>query len=289
MSLCNRLLGVACAALALQGAPLRSQAVVKLPCVDSKYWELTDHGTFDYNQTWVQVGLSWWEYVGAMKFDLRDIPAGSVLLRARLQTHTRFRSGNPRIVIHLSDDGWSSAQSGQPTPWRGPVVSPAQKDIGTWHTWELETDALDWPQQLQDDVLSLRFDRQRGTSYVRLDGRDSGPETATLELVYLAPLEVVALTPGQAGAVNTLEVRGGIAGRDVFFYYGLQPGSYPIPGCGSLELAFQDPHWIGAARSNVRGVARIDFSVPAAAAGLLVRFQAAQQPCRASDAFLQLF
>jgi hypothetical protein len=86
-------------------------------------------------------------------------------------------------------------------------------------------------------------------------------------------------SPGLAGQVNTFSVTDATPGNNVFFVYGFQPGSTPVPGCSGTTLDIANltmNNMFGFDAADQDGNASVSAYVPAPASGILVRFQAVE-------------
>jgi hypothetical protein len=99
-----------------------------------------------------------------------------------------------------------------------------------------------------------------------------------------------APAPGIAGQTNSITATWPVEGETVYFAYSLSTGSTPIPGCTGETAGLSAPQILGVAAVAANGEATIQFSVPQAAAGLTVYFQALQRDsCSLSDVIQHTF
>lgn len=83
--------------------------------------------------------------------------------------------------------------------------------------------------------------------------------------------------PGRAGEVNEWSVTGLRPADVVHFVYGLTPGEFPIPGCGSIALNIANPVYMGSATADTEGNAVFARFVPVDARGRTILMQALQR------------
>ena len=100
-------------------------------------------------------------------------------------------------------------------------------------------------------------------------------------------------TPGTAGVLNSYVVTGASPGRVVGVYTGLNLGASVVNlgACGGIPIGIATPRrLIGRATANGAGIATINASVPAGAAGKTFHAQAVEPfSCRASNVVSELF
>ena len=94
-------------------------------------------------------------------------------------------------------------------------------------------------------------------------------------------------TPGRAGRVNALDAGGAEPGRTVHYAFGLNPGSTPVPGCPGAFVAIANAQLAGSATADEHGFARLNVSVPNAAAGRAVLLQAVDRADCAVSNFVE--
>lgn len=95
-----------------------------------------------------------------------------------------------------------------------------------------------------------------------------------------ASFALLAPMPGQAGRVNRLTAIGAQPGATIWFGYGLQSGSTPVPGCPGVTIGIGFPKIAGDSIANGEGTAYLDRFVPENARGRLVLFGAVnRQEC----------
>ena len=96
--------------------------------------------------------------------------------------------------------------------------------------------------------------------------------------------------PGRAGEVNEWRITGLRPADIVHFVYGLAPGEFPIPGCGSIGVNIAGPVYMGSATADTEGNAVFARFVPEAARGRTILFQALQRTtCLTSNVIEHLF
>ncbi len=83
--------------------------------------------------------------------------------------------------------------------------------------------------------------------------------------------------PGRAGEVNEWNVTGLRPADVVHFVYGLAPGEFPIPGCGSIGVNIANPVYMGSATADTEGNAVFARFVPVDARGRTILMQALQR------------
>ena len=84
-------------------------------------------------------------------------------------------------------------------------------------------------------------------------------------------------TPGRAGEVNEWHMTGLRPADVVHFVYGVAPGAFPIPGCGSIGVNIASPIYMGHAIADVEGNAVFSRFVPEYARGRTILVQALQR------------
>lgn len=88
-------------------------------------------------------------------------------------------------------------------------------------------------------------------------------------------LTLNAPEPGEPGTINTLRVRGSMAGGNrIALVYGLNDGSEPVPGCPGLFADINAPQLAAILTSDASGAAETSQFVPAQASGVTVLIQA---------------
>lgn len=131
----------------------------------------------------------------------------------------------------------------------------------------------------------LRFDAETGAPLgdfvlARSGGLD-GPTYCAWVPEFHVRLE--APSPGVAGEVNEIVVRGAKPGKLVIFGAGATAGALPLPGCPGVGLGVVDLKRAGRAVADASGVARFSRRVPARFAGRTVLLQAVDaSTCRTS-------
>ncbi len=96
--------------------------------------------------------------------------------------------------------------------------------------------------------------------------------------------------PGRAGEVNEWHVTGLRPADVVHFVYGLAPGEFPIPGCGSVGVNIANPVYMGSATADTEGNAVFARFVPAYARGRQILMQALQRTtCLTSNVVTHTF
>lgn len=129
------------------------------------------------------------------------------------------------------------------------------------------------------EITDVEFDR------LRIFGRDL--DTPQLS-GFLGSLDNVAISgggpgsglrlnlpePGNPGAPSTISAEWGAPGARVFFAYGRQIGSTPVPGCPGLDAFVERGAVLGSDVTDANGIASVEFNVPPAAQGKNVYFQA---------------
>lgn len=88
-----------------------------------------------------------------------------------------------------------------------------------------------------------------------------------VELTMLPPV------PGIAGEMNTVTVTNAVAGKKIFYVYGLKAGSKPVPGCSGVVVNIRRPVLAGSAIADANGEANLVAFVPPKASGLTVLIQ----------------
>ncbi len=83
--------------------------------------------------------------------------------------------------------------------------------------------------------------------------------------------------PGRAGEVNEWRITDLRPADIVHFVYGLAPGEFPIPGCGSIGVNIANPVYMGSATADTEGNAVFSRFVPAHARGRTILIQALQR------------
>ncbi len=108
-----------------------------------------------------------------------------------------------------------------------------------------------------------------------------------------AGLTLANPTPGTAGVLNSYVVTGASPGRLVGVYSGLTLGASVVNlgSCGGIPIGIATPRrLIGKATANGAGIATINASVPAGAAGKTFHAQAVEPfSCRSSNIVSELF
>ncbi len=83
--------------------------------------------------------------------------------------------------------------------------------------------------------------------------------------------------PGRAGEVNEWHITDLRPADVVHFVYGLAPGEFRIPGCGSIGVNIANPVYMGSATADVEGNAVFARFVPVDARGRTILMQALQR------------
>lgn len=83
--------------------------------------------------------------------------------------------------------------------------------------------------------------------------------------------------PGRAGEVNEWHITDLRPADVVHFVYGLAPGEFPIPGCGSIALNIANPVYMGSATADTEGNAVFARFVPVDARSRTILMQALQR------------
>jgi hypothetical protein len=98
---------------------------------------------------------------------------------------------------------------------------------------------------------------------------------------------VLGLTPGTAGAQNSMTVNGATPNALVSYYTGQNQGSSNIARSNcpqGITIGIASPIQLGTARANASGVATLTMNFPANLAGQTFHFQAIEgATCRASN------
>jgi photosystem II stability/assembly factor-like uncharacterized protein len=108
------------------------------------------------------------------------------------------------------------------------------------------------------------------TLYAGTDGGSAFALTTALGLVLSGP------SPCRTGTSNTLEVIRAAPSAMIYFAYGLHAGTTPIPAC-TEQVTIGGAKLIGHAVADENGNASFRASVPAAAGGRTILFQAVDQ------------
>jgi len=109
-----------------------------------------------------------------------------------------------------------------------------------------------------------------GTRVDRSDFRDARESMCPGEFTVYDPV------PGLAGEYNTVTVTGATPGLEVWFVWGLQSGSTPVPGCSGLYVDINSAHIAGSDIADGGGTANINNYVSNAAHGKTVLIQAVE-------------
>ena len=86
-------------------------------------------------------------------------------------------------------------------------------------------------------------------------------------------------SPGLAGQMNTFSVSGATPGENVYFVWGLAPGSTNVPGCPGTTLDIANltmNNMFGFDQADANGNASVTAFVPGPASGMTVLFQAVE-------------
>ncbi len=96
--------------------------------------------------------------------------------------------------------------------------------------------------------------------------------------------------PGSAGEVNEWRITGLRPADVVHFVYGLAPGEFSIPGCGSISINIDSPAYMGRVIADTEGNAVFARFVPAQARGRTILIQALQRTtCLMSNVVVHTF
>jgi hypothetical protein len=185
-----------------------------------------------------------------------DAPNGGEVLTAGSTFTIEWRilipHGPSTFDLSLSTDGG--------TTWE-PIVTglPYEARTYDWTVPELDSD------QCLVEVLMIT---DEGPDYSDVS---DGPFTIQTGALLLEDPD-----PGMAGTVNTFTVVNADPGERVFFVYGFQQGSTPVPGCSGASVDLVDPMLAGSSIADMDGTASFTSFVPGAASGLTVGIQAVE-------------
>jgi hypothetical protein len=103
-------------------------------------------------------------------------------------------------------------------------------------------------------------------------------------------LDIIEPDPGLAGQQNTIAVRGATSGATVEFFFGVAPGSTPVPDCDGLYLGIANARSLAVLTADSDGIATVTTNVPPGASGRTVYLQAADETnCELSDIEIYTF
>lgn len=143
------------------------------------------------------------------------------------------------------------------------------------HTWDLR-----WVDDINDhgQIVGVGYRNGKTRGYI------TTPVTPTFELS--------AVSPGEAGVLNSITVSNVTPGTQVYVVAGLVGGGAHIPGCTILDNAIQidHPRLVGSGLSDSAGNLTISALVPEPYAGQTILFQAfIRETCEISNLIVQTF
>ncbi|MEM7352781.1 MAG: matrixin family metalloprotease [Acidobacteriota bacterium] len=102
---------------------------------------------------------------------------------------------------------------------------------------------------------------------------------------------VHSVTPGTAGANNTFSVSGATPGQTTFFVFGLNPGSFNVPGCPGATVGMSDVNILSTSVADGAGNATFGpIFVGGGLSGVTVLFQAVElSTCTVSNLVVNTF
>ncbi|MFG0328438.1 MAG: hypothetical protein ACF8PN_00950 [Phycisphaerales bacterium] len=132
------------------------------------------------------------------------------------------------------------------------------------------------------------------TLKIELDSNSSSEEMYIDRVVFFGDtgggdLTLLPPVPGTAGTQNTLETQNATPGERIYYGYGFQGGTTPIPGCATV-VDIDNATLAGSAIADGSGVATLTSFVPGGAAGRQVLIQSVElNTCRVSNLVTQTF
>lgn len=204
-----------------------------------------------------------------------------------------------RLYYAYSWDGgesWSDNVAVSPE-FDSHVGWPNQNKIGDYYDMVSDREGL-------DVAYSATFNGEQDVYYVRLfpDCNDNGVADATdidggasADLnADLVPDECQLVLgepdPGQAGVDNEFIAEAGTPGETVWFVFGREAGSTPVPGCDGEAIEMASPGVLGTAVVGADGRAILTVEIPGAGSGETAGFQAVEAgTCTVSNRVLVAF
>ncbi len=130
---------------------------------------------------------------GLMKFDFSAIPDGATIEAMTLVTYHEEGFGNPSndpqvSIFRVANDSWSRGPT-DPHPGLNEELTEIKSGFPsgnlTPYEWELDVNAANWDDDLDDDVLSLAMRNHKDTySYVYWHGSDQNPAPPKLFVTF---------------------------------------------------------------------------------------------------------
>ena len=182
-------LGLIVLVLALLRAVVTADEVV-LTATDSKS---IDPGGANWNDNRLRAYWSNRYVDGFVKFDFSAIPDGANITAMTLTTYHEEGFGNPRNdpevkIYRVSDDSWSRGPT-DPHPGFAEVLTDIHTGFPSGnlepYDWKLDVDAVDWQDDMDDDVLSLAMREEKlSYSYVYWHGSNQNPKPPILTVTF---------------------------------------------------------------------------------------------------------
>ncbi|MAW61952.1 MAG: hypothetical protein CMJ94_14135 [Planctomycetes bacterium] len=122
-------------------------------------------------------------------------------------------------------------------------------------------------------------------------GEDDGILIDDINIVpAVSGYQITSISPGTAGAANTIQVEGATPGVDSTFAYSVRLGSTPVPGCAGLTVDLKLPTILGNDTADAAGNASFTAFVPPFASGVTVYLQAGElSTCQVTPLYTHVF
>lgn len=209
------------------------------------------------------------------------------------------------LVIGLNGGGSSSYEL---SFWVNNLGEEPDNDDGVW----LSTDGIDWEQvsggwsgrpqntwaQVTGVDLSSTSVDITGDFYLLFAQTDNfglgDGDGLLIDDIEIMPVssgyQITMVTPGTAGAINTVELEGATPGEETYFVYSSRLGSTLIPGCGNMVVDLLRPNILPPVIADGTGHCELSSSVPPWVSGLTVYLQAVEPTtCQVAPLYTQVF